>query len=371
MPNSIASGLFAAALCWLTTNAASAEQPALQDVYISGQGGYHTYRIPALLTAANGDLLAFAEGRKTSRADHGDVDLVLRRSSDGGRTWSPLQLVHEEGGEQKITIGNPCPVLDRQTGTIHLPFTRDNDRVLITTSRNHGATWSKPIDLTSQVKRANWTWYATGPGNGIQLRDGKHAGRLIIPCDHRVGSVSDRRASTRSHIIYSDDHGASWRIGGVTDFRMNECAVVERADGRLVLNMRSNRGKNQRAESFSDDGGLTFTPPRDQPTLIEPVCQASLIRLRKSGDNVFAFSNPASRNRERLTVRLSPDGGETWPRSLVLFAGSAAYSSMTELSNGDIGVLFERSNYGQISFLRLNRELQVRNLGKPLPGNQR
>ena len=138
------------------------------------------------MTTVDGDLLAICEGRKTSRADHGDVDLVMKRSSDGGKTWSPLTLVYEQGGEAKITIGNPCPVVDRTTQTIWLPFTRDNDDVLLTSSIDGGRTWAAPRTITQQVKHDDWTWYATGPGIGVQLERGPFKGRLVIPCDHLV-----------------------------------------------------------------------------------------------------------------------------------------------------------------------------------------
>ncbi|MFN4260963.1 MAG: exo-alpha-sialidase, partial [Gemmataceae bacterium] len=170
---------------WVAHPVHAAEEPQQIDVYHSGKEGYHTFRIPALLMTQKGTLLAFCEGRKTSRADHGDIDLVLKRSSDGGQTWTPLQLVYEEGDTAKITIGNPCPVQDRETGVIWLPFTRDNDDVFVTHSRDDGQTWSEPVKITSAVKKSDWSWYATGPGVGIQMRTGPHAGRLIIPCDHR------------------------------------------------------------------------------------------------------------------------------------------------------------------------------------------
>src|SRR5688572_2187201 len=118
-------------------------------VYRAGEDGYHTYRIPALLVTPKGALLAFIEGRKTARGDAGDIDLLVKRSEDGGKTWSKQQLVHEEGGEQKITIGNPCPVVDVETGMIWLPLTKNNDRVLMVSSSDDGHTWSKPADVTA------------------------------------------------------------------------------------------------------------------------------------------------------------------------------------------------------------------------------
>ena len=126
-------------------------------------------------------------------------------------------------------------MVDRDTGVIWLPMTRDNDDVLLVSSKDEGQTWSAPRVITGSVKKDNWTWYGTGPGNGIQMTRGPHRGRLIIPCDHRIRSIADRSKSTRSHVIYSDDHGLTWSIGGITDFLMNECAVAEREDGSLLL----------------------------------------------------------------------------------------------------------------------------------------
>ena len=327
------------------------------DVFQSGRGGYHTYRIPALLVAPDRSLLAFCEGRKTSRADHGDVDLVLRRSSDGGRTWSPLQLVFEVGGTQKVTIGNPCPVVDRDTGRIWLSFTRDNDRVYVTSSGDNGVSWDPPREITATVKSQDWTWYATGPGVGIQLRQDRFKGRLVIPCDHRVRGAGSRSHSTRSHAIYSDDHGRTWRAGQATDWLMNECAVVELRDGRLLLNMRSNRGRQRRAVAWSRDGGQSWTPAVDAESLIEPVCQASLIGYEGSAAGLLLFCNPAStRQRARLTVRCSRDGGTTWSAGRVIDAGPAAYSCLAQLPDGDVGVLYERGGYSTLTFVRFPLE---------------
>ena len=361
---------FALALAIFGSTAAAADQPTETPVFTAGQEGYHTYRIPALLATKQGTLLAICEGRKTGRGDHGDLDLVLKRSSDGGKTWGPLELIYEEGGAEKVTIGNPCPVVDQATGVIWLPFNRDNDRVLMTSSSDDGKTWSKPRDITAETKAKDWNWYATGPGNGIQLTRGKHQGRLVIPCDHRVASLQTDKAdkgdkggwnhSGRSHVIYSDDHGQTWQLGGSTDFGMNECAVVELADGTLMLNSRSYRGKACRGVSLSKDGGATWAPTTDDPALVESVCQASLIAAAphanpEAGKNVLVFSNPAvPSGRTRLTVRLSLDEGKTWPHSRLVCEGSSAYSSLAALPGGEIGLLYERDGYKQIAFARFS-----------------
>lgn len=336
--------------------AAGAPQPV--DVFVSGQGGYHTYRIPALLRTSSGTLLAFCEGRKNDRRDHGDIDLLLRRSHDGGRTWGEVQLVHEEGGTARITIGNPCPVLDESTGIIWLSFCRDNDDVFITSSADDGATWAEPRNITRDVKRSAWGWYATGPGHGIQLKQGPHAGRLVMPCDFRVKGAKGDKEGRYSHVIYSDDHGQTWQLGGISDEGMNECEVVELADGRLLLSMRNYLGTGTRAFAHSDDGGLSWSPSTHEPAVYCPVCQSSIARLSHAssdGENRLLYTGPGGPNRTNLTVRLSTDEGRSWPVARVLHEGPAAYSDLAALGEGAFGVLYEAGrehSYETIKFAR-------------------
>jgi sialidase-1 len=266
--------LFTACLVSTFAAALSRAAPAVQqtEVYVSGQDGYHTYRIPAIIRAKNGTLLAFAEGRKTGGGDAGNIDLLLKRSTDGGRTWGPQQVIWDDGDN---TCGNPCPVLDEKTGTIWLLLThnlgtdreRDIDAgtskgtrtVWIAHSKDHGATWTKPIDITGSTKRPEWRWYATGPGVGIQIKHGPHAGRLVVPCDHSYDGTAEGTPLGRgSHAIYSDDGGRTWKMSEVIRPRMNECQVAELFDGRgtLSMNMRSYHGRSRRAESISTDGGV-------------------------------------------------------------------------------------------------------------------
>lgn len=350
--------------------ASEANEPlATTCVYTSGQGGYHTYRIPSLLVTTRGSLLAFAEGRKGGRGDAGDIDLLLRRSTDLGKTWQPIQTVWDDGPN---TCGNPCPVLDRETGTIWLLLTwnrgddvepkiiaqqsRDTRRVFVTSSSDDGVTWSQPREITVDVKQTNWTWYATGPGAGIQIERGPHRGRLLIPCDH----IEAGTKHYYSHAIYSDDHGQAFHLGGSTpQHQVNECEVVELTGNRLLLNMRNyDSTQRTRQQAVSADGGLTWTDQRHVPELIEPICQASIRRHSwPSADRpgVLLFSNPASLKRERLTLRASFDDGQTWPVSRLLDARPSAYSCLATLPDGTAGLLYEageQSPYENLVYVR-------------------
>ena len=342
-------------------------------VFQSGTEGYHTFRIPAIVRAPNGDLLAFAEGRKNSRSDTGDIDLLLKRSSDGGKTWGPLQLLWDDGGN---TCGNPCPVVDEQTGTILLLSThnlghekeseishgksRAGRTVWKLESKDNGATWSPAVNITAGIKQPDWSWYATGPGVGIQIKAGPHAGRIVIPSDHDYLDAAGKSIRA-SHAIYSDDHGQTWQLGGVIRPHMNECQVVELFDGKgtLLMDMRSYRGLAQRAQSRSSDGGVTWTEAVDVPVLVEPICQASIIRWENAAGQApgwLLFSNPADpKKRRNLTVRASDDHGATWSRSLVLQPGGAAYSCLIALDPQTAACLYEFSDqkpYEKIIFAR-------------------
>lgn len=338
-------------------------------LFRSGVGGYDTYRIPSLIVTRGGTVLAFCEGRKNSSGDAGNIDLVLRRSTDGGRTWSPPEVVWDDGGN---TCGNPCPVVDSRTGIVWLLSTwnrgddhesqiiaqksKDTRRIFLLRSSDEGKTWSAPREITADVKEPNWTWYATGPGAGIQLERGRKKGRLVIPCDH-IEAGTERYFS---HVIYSDDAGKSWRLGGRTPRdQVNECEVVEREDGSMILNMRSyDPTKKARQTAVSRDGGLTWEDQKIREDLIDPICQASFRRLSwKSNRNPGAvlFSNAASTRREKLTLRVSFDDGETWAHSRVVEPNPSAYSSIAVLPKGKIGLLYETGEkhpYQTIVFTR-------------------
>ncbi len=332
-----------------------------QVLWTAGADGYHTYRIPSLLVTAKGSVLAFCEGRKTGGGDHGDLDLIMKRSTDGGRNWSAHQIVHEEGGDAKVTIGNPCPVVDASTGTIWLPFTRDNKAVFITSSTDDGLTWSTPRDLSASVVPANWVWVATGPGIGIQLMHGTHKGRLVIPSDQRV-NMPDGKQHWSSHMIYSDDAGKTWQNSAPIETGGNECQVIERADGTLLVDTRM-QGDFQgwRGIATSSDGGATWSMITQEKQLPCPKCQGSLLRLH---DGRLLFSNPdpgpavdgkPSGKRIDLTLRVSSDEGKTWILSRVLHPGPYAYSSLAELPDGTILCLYEGGKKKANETLRLAR----------------
>ncbi|MBN1343672.1 MAG: exo-alpha-sialidase [Phycisphaerae bacterium] len=358
--------------------AAGVVAPIETDIFVSGTEGYHTFRIPAIVATNQGTILAICEGRRGSLSDTGDIDMVLRRSTDGGKSWSRLQVIWHDGNN---TCGNPCPVVDRSTETVWLAMTHNlgsdgeadlarkkakgTRTVWVSRSDDNGATWTKPVDITATAKKPEWGWYATGPGVGIQLERGGHNGRLLIPCNHTV--QPDRAHPDRfeygNHVIYSDDHGKSWQLGGVVPaLKIDEPQAVELSDGSIMMNMRSHFGKGCRAVSISGNGGETWGDIRHEEALIEPDCQASFLRYsygKAGGRTRLLFSNPASKQRDRMTVRLSYDDGKTWPVSRLLYAGPAAYSCLTVLPDMTMGCLYERGAkdpYEKITFARFTLE---------------
>jgi sialidase-1 len=339
--------------------------PEQTDLFIGGEGGYASYRIPALITTQKGTVLAFVEGRKDSAADHGHNEILLRRSLDSGRTWNPDQLVMRDGTN---ALNNPTAVVDRDTGTIWLVLIRTstkkykNDDAILKArgrisdmwtlhSNDEGATWVGPADITASVNRPDWNRIVPGPGIGIQMR----SGRLLIPCNHVIGNVAF------NHVMYSDDHGKTWRLGGSTEGNTDENQVVELTDGTLLLNIRNYREKGHRGISMSKDGGLTWSTVSSDPTLIEPVCQASFIRYTESPPSIknrLLFSNPASQTeRIKMTVRVSYDEGKTWPVAKLLNAGPSGYSCLTVLPDMKIGCFYERgdrSSIDKVTFARFS-----------------
>jgi sialidase-1 len=336
-------------------------------VFESGVDGSHTYRIPAIVRAANGDLLAFAEGRKNGPGDHGDIDIVMKRSSDGGRTWGAMTLVQDEweAPTAKVWIGNPSPVVDvigdeagKSSGRVWLVFTQSNARMFVTHSDDHGETWAERRDISRETMKPEWDWVAAGPVHGIQLERGDHRGRLVLACDHQNKATE----TWGSHIVYSDDHGKTWKLGAVETrakedaIHPNECVAVELGDGRIYVNARDQHGssKASRTIAYSSDGGVTFDEPfAEEPQITTPVVQNSALRMKAGGRDVIVYACPGHpTKRQDLMILASFDEGKTWPAEMLLHEGPAAYSDLVALDDGRVGVLYEAGEklYGEIAF---------------------
>lgn len=344
-------------------------------LFINGAGGYYGYRIPAITTTASGALLAFCEGRKNSLSDQGDIDILVRRSTDQGVTWSTPQVVVEEGGTAPISFGNPAPVLDESTGYIHLLCCRNNQRVFHLVSTDDGFTWSTPVEITSAVKLPSWGWYATGPVHGIQLKRGLRAGRLVIPCDHVVGP-NLLTGIHGSHVIFSDDHGATWQLGANSEATNaiwpNETTCVELTGGgtagesKIYFNTRDEAGRipGSRGQTYSLDSGATFSPEVFGITPFScPVVQGALLRLRATDEgapsNRILFSCPNSSVRTRMSVWSSTDETVRWSAPKLVYDGPSAYSDMARTSEGDNALIFENgtvSSNEKITFARFNED---------------
>lgn len=332
------------------------------DLFHAGENGVHTYRIPALIETKNGVLIAVADARHDSSSDLPNrISLVMRRSLDNGKTWQPIRTIREvkEGG-----VGDASLLLDRSTGRvwcfhnygppgIGFQNAKPGARTGPTTFQVHamysdddGATWSTPVDLTPQIKDPAWEGMFATSGTDIQTG----SGRFLMPL-----VVRDANGVTHSRNAYSDDHGKTWKagqpIGGVADESHN----VELASGIILQNMRST--EHTRAIARSHDGGISFGPVSHDETLIDAICNAGITRYHRGGKDILIFTNAASTRRENMTIRLSYDGGQTWPASRVLYPGPAAYSTVIVLRDGSIAVLYERGTHSpmeEITFARFD-----------------
>jgi sialidase-1 len=351
-------------------NAQNTPLPSLNYIYKPGDGNYACFRIPAMLNTSKGNLLAFAEARRNGCGDSGDIDLVLRRSADGGKTWSDMQVVWSDSTN---TCGNPVPLQDVVDGKIWLicswnagtdhekeirnQSSKQGRRVFALSSADEGKTWSAAKEITQQVKKTDWTWYATGPCHGVQINKGKYKGRLVVPINH----VEAASAKNFAHIIYSDDHGVTWQLGNDTPQDMaNETTVAEINDGGLMLNSRSSDRKiKYRTVSTSTDGGQTWVDMHTDSTLIEPTCQGSLLNYRLSSKrSILLFCNPANQMaRSNLTLRVSLNEGKTWSAGQVISSGPSAYSDIAVNKNKQITCLYEAGvlkPYEGIAFTTIN-----------------
>ena len=360
--------------------------------YVSGEGGYDTYRIPATVTTGLGTVLAFAEGRLGGAGDTGNIDVVLRRSGDGGCTWGPLHVVAAGDGD---TRGNPAPVVDPRTGAIVLltsynsgavteaqimrgEVTKEQSRrVFVQRSRDDGRHFTPPRDITDEVKPTGWRWYATGPGHAVALMRGPHAGRLVVPANHSAAPPAgspDTGQEARyygAHAIYSDDGGRSWRLGFVDSSydgvdNANESSAAQLPDGRLYFSARDQNGTSvgNRLDAYSGDGGESLDRPYAvQPMLNDvPVVQGSVLQLvgRKAP---LLFSGPSVPTARRaMAIWRSEDGGETFTKVLTVSAEPAAYSDLVQVDRGTVGLLYETGVSGPYETIEFRR-VPVADLG--------
>lgn len=313
---------------------------------------YSSLRIPALAVTQKGTLLAFAAGRIDSGSDWADMDLVMRRSVDGGNTWQALQVVAEREG--KTPVDNPTPIVGKD-GTVHLIYQRDYARAFYTSSTDDGKTWSAAKDITGVFDafkdEYDWKVLAPGPGHSIQLT----SGRLIVPvwlADSDVETPHRSHRPSRIATIYSDDNGITWQRGAlipdVPGFtNPSETMAVELSDGRVMLNIRNESTERRRGVSYSDDGISGWTAPEYVDELFEPICMATIVRVDNPGVSPYLlFVNPDSKDipkhpRRNLTIKLSADEGKTWSVARVLNEGVSGYSDLAMGPDGTVYCLYE------------------------------
>jgi sialidase-1 len=351
----------------------AAADPLLEksEVFPPGLNGIARYRIPGMVVTPKGTVLAYAEARKNSSSDWGEIEIHLRRSIDGGKTWGDSQhIAHHgsrlegnprkaEGGEKEQTVNNPVAIVDRETGAIEFLYCINYARCYSMRSTDDGVSWSQPVDITASFerfrKKYDWKVIATGPGHGIQIK----SGRLVVPIWIAYGKEGDHGPSAAG-TIFSDDHGKTWQAGDLClpnegDFvNPNETMITELSDGRVMLVSRSVSKANRKLVTTSPDGATGWTTPVFHDQLWEPICMASIV-AHPSKPGTLIYSNPhtlkldkdgkevpAGRGkRENLCIKLSHDDGKTWPINKVLDPGKAAYSDLAVRPDGTVLCLYE------------------------------
>jgi len=325
-------------------------------VFKAGESGYFCFRAPTMVVTQRGTILAFCEGRVNSAADEGDMDIVMKRSTDNGQSWTELQVIENDG---QNPCKNQCPVV-LPNGRILLVWLwnksinsereRTTREVYYTYSDDDGKTWAKSKNITASVYRPDWGWSGMGPCHGIVKTFEPHKGRIIIPSRHE-----EKRSF--SHVIYSDDNGETWQIGGsALRNQTTESTVVELSDGSIMLNSRNGRdGEQFRMVSLSRDGGHTFYSTTPCHQLNEPTCQGVLLRHSihpETGKAILLFSNPDSSEksvRVNGTIRISMDDGESWTKSYRYSPAAPAFSGYSDLAlmpdGQDVAVLYESGKH--------------------------
>lgn len=335
-------------------------------VWKNGTGNYACYRIPAIIKAPDGSLLAFAEGRVDNCADFGNVDILLKKSIDGGTSWSDGKVVVDY---DNLQAGNPAPVVDYfdsryPKGRIFLFYNignaSENDLrhgrgergVYFITSLDQGETWSTPVNITKQVHfntssqypTKDWRTHANTPGHALQMKRGLNKGRIYIPANHSVGPPQEGFDEYRAYGYYSDDHGESWSVSPDVDIpSSNEAIGVELGNGDLMLNIREQNGRHkQRLIALSSNGGERWDAVYFDQSLISPVCQSSILLFEHKTGDVLVYSGPNSTSkREKMTLKFSLDSGKSWSKEKEVHSGGAAYSDLVQVNRESIGIFYE------------------------------
>ncbi len=342
------------------------------DVFIQGDGGYPQIRIPAIVTTRNGVLLAFAEGRQAG--DHSENDIIVKRSTDSGKTWGPVQVISEMGGD---SLNDPCAVA-LKSGRVLLLFQRypkgyhtgksshtemadlgydgpTNTQSFLTCSDDDGVTWSEPEDVTRALRREDVVSVGS-PGIGIELQFGEHKGRIVWPL-YEVMPVGGGDRFWHNRAAFSDDGGLTWKLGERVPLDKpedcsNEAQIVELADGRILMNSRGITAKPCRMVSVSHDGGGTWETMREDCGLMAPQCMGSIIGCINPGDGkqivLVSLPNTTSERRNG-TIFISKDGGQTWPIKRMIYPEYFGYSCLTVLPDGRVGCLYEREGTARTS----------------------
>jgi len=353
-----------------------------QALFTNGTGGYACYRIPAITTMPDGALVAFVEGRVADCGDFGNVDILMVRSTDQGKTWSsPIKVVDND----TLQVGNPAPVVDimdpnypegrlflfYNTGTASeydVRLGKGRRGVFYKTSTDGGHNWSNAQDITSQVhfslpsSALDWRTNAVTPGHALQFTGDAYKGRIYVPANHSQGPPQDGFNEYRAYGFYSDDHGVSWSVSPDIDVpSSNEAIGVALEDGHLMLNIREQNGATKkRLVAISEDGGASWKDTYFDPALISPVCQSSIIAWPYQQAEVLLYSGPYSTTtRHKMSVLVSFDQGKSWPINKLVYPGTAAYSDLTVLDDSTIGLFYERDQAG-LYFARFNFEWLVR-----------
>jgi sialidase-1 len=362
-------------LVLLAAPMAGAVEPFLekQDLFTVGDDpAYQLYHIPGIVVTARGSVLAWCEARKRAAgvSDWDDIRLLLRRSTDDGRTWSPPRSIAQVDGPKRknpfalrmqnvdpndVTYNNPVLIADRD-GTVHMLFCLEYERVFYQRSGDDGVSWSQLVEITASFdafrKHYAWKVLATGPNHGIQLKKG----RLVVPVWLSTGEGGNAHRPSVTATVFSDDGGRIWQAGGIavpcteTWINPNETVAVELADGRVMLNVRSESKAHRRLVTTSPDGATNWSEPKFDEALLEPICMAGLVRYDHGGQSLLLFSNPhnleggrggepepgKSRARKNLSVKISRDEGATWPVNRLLEDGPSAYSDLAVTPAGTI-----------------------------------